>query len=214
LSGRRDPSSQPEGRSSGRRGASSQPKARSAPPGAATRIAAVLLTLWGLMLGAGAAQGGELKSWTGGATPALALRDPTGKAHDLAAYRGKVVVVNFWATWCAPCREEMPSLQALREQLAGKGFEVLAVNLMESEEKIAAFRESELIDLPVLMDRDGAAAKRWKVRMLPISFVIDRQGSIRYQLVGEATWTGPKVAPLIERLIGADTKRQSASAAR
>ena len=78
----------------------------------------------------------------------------------------------------------------------------------------AAFRESELIDLPVLMDRDGAAARRWKVGMLPVSFVIDRQGAIRYRLVGEANWTGPNVAPLIERLIGAGAKSQSASAAR
>ena len=172
------------------------------------------LVLCGLLLGAGAAHGGELKPWTGGATPALSLRDPAGKAHDLAAYRGKVVLVNFWATWCAPCREEMPSMQALRQRLAGKPFEVLAVNLMESEEKIAAFRESELIDLPVLMDRDGAAAKRWKVRMLPISFIVDRRGAIRYQLVGEANWTGPTVISAIDRLLGADTTHQSASAAR
>ncbi len=199
---------------SGRRDASSHLRARSAPVRAATKLAAALLALCGFVLGAGAAHGGELKPWTGGATPALALKDPTGKPHNLTDYRGKVVLLNFWATWCAPCREELPSMQALRERLAGKGFEVITVNLMESEEKITAFRESELIDLPVLMDRDGAAAKRWKVRMLPISFVIDRQGAIRYQLVGEANWTGPEVAPVIERLIGADRKSQSASAAR
>ena len=172
------------------------------------------LVLCALLLGAGAAHCGELKPWTGGATPALALKDPAGKTYDLAAYRGKVVLVNFWATWCGPCREEMPSMQALRQRLAGKPFEVLAVNLMESEAKIAAFRESELIDLPVLMDRDGTAAKRWKVRMLPISFVIDRRGAIRYQLVGEASWTGPDIIAAIERLIDADAKSQSASAAR
>ena len=166
----------------------------------------LLLVLCGLVLGAGAAHCGELKPWAGGPTPPLALRDPSGKEHDLAAYRGKVVLVNFWATWCAPCREEMPSLHALRQRLAGKPFEVLTVNLMESEEKIAAFRESELIDLPVLMDRDGAAAKRWKVRMLPISFVVDRRGAIRYQLVGEATWTRPDISAAIERLVGADVK--------
>ena len=174
----------------------------------------LLLPLCGLLLGAGAAHGGELKPWTGGATPSLSLNDPAGKVHDLAAYRGKVVLVNFWATWCAPCREEMPSMQALRQRLEGKPFEVLAVNLMESEEKIAAFREAELIDLPVLMDRDGAAAKRWKVRMLPISFVIDRRGAIRYQLVGEADWTTPDITSAIERLLGSDKMNQSASAAR
>ena len=172
------------------------------------------LALCGLALVAGTAHGGELKTWTGGATPALALRDPSGIAHDLAAYRGKVVLVNFWATWCAPCREEMPSMQALRQRLEGQPFEVLAVNMMESEEKIAAFREAELIDLPVLMDKDGAAAKRWKVRMLPVSFVVDRRGAIRYQLVGEAVWTSPGISSAIERLIGADAKNQRASTAR
>jgi thiol-disulfide isomerase/thioredoxin len=176
-------------------------------------IRSLLLALCSLMLGAFAAHGGELKPWTGGATPRLALKDTAGKSHDLSAYRGKVVLVNFWATWCPPCRAELPSMQALRERLAGKGFEVLTVNLMESEEKISAFRESELIDLPVLMDRDGDAAKRWKVGMLPISFVIDRRGAIRYQLVGEANWTGSNITSVIERLIGADAKNQSASAA-
>ena len=195
------------------RGASSRICTQSAPARADAKIGAALLALCGLLLWAGAAHGGELKPWTGGATPALALRDPTGKLHKLADYRGKVVVVNFWATWCPPCREEMPSMQALRTELAGKGFEVLAVNLMESEEKIAAYLDSELIDLPVLMDRDGAAAKRWNVDMLPISYVIDRKGAIRYRLVGETNWTGPKVAPLIERLLGPDANSQSASAA-
>ncbi len=198
---------------SGRRKTSLRIRAPRARIRAAIRIGAALLGLCGFLLGADAAQGGELKPWTGGATPALALRDPAGKPHKLADYLGKVVVVNFWATWCPPCREEMPSMQALREELAGKGFEVLAVNLMESEEKIAAFRESELIDLPVLMDRDGAAAKRWKVGMLPISFIIDRRGAIRFQLVGEANWTGPDVAPVIQRLLGAGAKNQSASTA-
>ena len=198
---------------SGRREASARARARSAPVRAAANIGAALLALCGFLFGVGAARGSELKPWAGGATPALELRDPAGKLHKLADYRGKVVVVNFWATWCPPCREEMPSLQALRTELAGKGFEVLTVNLMESEEKIAAYRESELIDLPVLMDRDGAAAKRWKVDMLPVSYIIDRKGAIRYQLVGEATWTGPKVAPLIERLLGTDANSHSASAA-
>lgn len=173
-----------------------------------------LLALCGLVLGASLAHAGELKPWSGGATPALSLPDPSGRMHDLAAYRGKVVLVNFWATWCAPCREEMPSMQALRTHLEDKPFEVLAVNMMESEEKIAAFRESELIELPVLMDKDGAAARNWKVRMLPISFVIDRHGAIRYQLVGEANWTAANIRSAIEHLIGAGLKNKSASTAR
>ena len=180
---------------------------------AASGFASALLALCGFTLGAGAAHGDPLKPWTGGATPALVLKDPAGKTYDLAAYRGKVVLVNFWATWCPPCREEMPSMQALRQELGGRGFEVLAVNLSESEEKIAAFSDAELIDLPFPMDRDGAAARRWKVNMLPASFVVDRSGRIRYHLLGETNWTGADVKPLIERLLGARTNSRSASAA-
>ena len=162
---------------------------------------AALAALSLVLLGGMTAQAGELKAWRGGATPPLALGDTAGKTRDLAAYRGKVVLLNFWATWCEPCRDEMPSIQALRAKFAGRPFEVLAINMMESEEKIAAFQQSELIDLPVLMDRDGAVAKRWKVRMLPISFLIDREGAIRYQLVGEANWTAKEITSVVERLM-------------
>src|SRR5262245_4339970 len=87
------------------------------------------------------AQAQTLKPWTGGATPALALRDLEGRQHRLSDYRGKVVLVNFWATWCEPCREEMPSMQRLRASLAGRPFEVLAINLAESESKVRRFLE-------------------------------------------------------------------------
>ena len=167
-----------------------------------------------VLAAAGTAHCGELKPWSGGATPPLSLKDPAGQVHDLAAYRGKVVLVNFWATWCEPCRQEMPSMQNLRARFAGKPFEILAVNLMESEQKITAFSKSEMIDLPVLMDRDGAAAKLWKVRMLPVSFVVDRQGAVRYQLVGDADWTSRDISAAIERLMSRDTEPTRADAAR
>ena len=84
------------------------------------------------LLWTGSAMATELKPWTGGAAPALALEDLSGKPHDLAAYRGSVVLVNFWATWCGPCRDEMPSIERLRTSLAGRPFTVLAVNVGES----------------------------------------------------------------------------------
>jgi len=77
--------------------------------------------------GGARAAGGELKLWRGGATPPLVLHDLKGKEHRLTDYRGKVVVLNFWATWCGPCREEMPSMQRLKDKLAGKPFAILAV---------------------------------------------------------------------------------------
>jgi len=81
----------------------------------------------------------ELKRATGGPAPALQLEDLSGKPHRLADYRGKVVLVNFWATWCEPCRDEMPSIERLRASLDGRAFAVFAVNLGETEPRIRAF---------------------------------------------------------------------------
>ena len=131
----------------------------------------------------------QLRPWNGGMTPALALRDVGGQLHRLEDYRGKVVLVNFWATWCEPCREEMPSMNRLRASLTGRPFEVLAVNLAESEARILRFKEQVPLDFAVLMDRDSAVAKAWRARVLPISFLVGPDGRIRYSVVGEIDWT-------------------------
>ena len=160
---------------------------------------------------AGPLHAGELVPWKGGATPPLLLKDPSGAAHELSAYHGKVVLVNFWATWCEPCRAEMPSMQRLRQRFAGRPFAVLAVNFMESDEKVTAYLQSEKIDLPALMDNDGASAKRWKVRILPASFVVDARGRIRYALTGEANWDAPEFVSAIERLFEREASPTRAS---
>ena len=157
----------------------------------------VLAALIGL---AGAAFGGELKRWGGGATPPLALKDASGALHDLKAYRGKVVLINFWATWCEPCRDEMPSLQRLRARLSNLPFTILAINMGESEEKAASFLKPLDIDLKVVFDKDTSAAKQWKVRTLPATFVIDTKGNIRYSLLGEAQWDSRDFVAAISRL--------------
>jgi thiol-disulfide isomerase/thioredoxin len=147
------------------------------------RLAAVLVALAAFSAGAQ-----ELKPWPGGSTPPLALRDLEGRPHRLQDYRGKVVLVNFWATWCEPCREEMPSIQKLRASLAGRPFEVLAVNLAESEARIRRFMGHTPLPFPVLLDRDGSIAKAWRARVLPVSFVVGPDGAIRYRALGELDW--------------------------
>jgi len=143
------------------------------------------------------AAGQQLKPWSGGSAPALALRDLDGRMHRLEDYRGKVVLVNFWATWCDPCREEMPSMNRLRASLAGRPFEVLAVNLAESEQRIRRFMETVPLGFPVLMDRDSAVAKAWRARLLPVSFLLGPDGAIRYWALGEIDWTQERVRKTI-----------------
>jgi peroxiredoxin len=143
----------------------------------------------------------ELRPWSGGGTPPLALQDLDGRPHRLEDYRGKVVLVNFWATWCVPCREEMPSINSLRASLAGRLFEVLAVNLAEPEPRIRRFMEQVPLDFTVLLDRDTAVAKAWQARILPASFVVGADGRIRYSVLGEINWTEERVRKAIHALL-------------
>ncbi len=168
-----------------------------------------------LALSAYAAAAGELKPWSGGATPPLALQDLAGRSHDLAQYRGKVVLVNFWATWCAPCRAEMPSMDRLRRSLQGQPFEVLAVNLAEPVSRIEKFLETTPVGFPLLLDRDGAVARAWKARVLPASYLVGGDGRIRYVVLGELDWSGEAARRVVLDLIQESTSRSTrASAAR
>ncbi len=147
------------------------------------------------------AAGQQLRPWSGGSAPALTLRDLEGRLHRLEDYRGRVLLVNFWATWCEPCREEMPSMNRLRASLAGRPFEVLAVNLAESEQRIRRFMTQVPLEFPVLMDRDRAAAKAWRARLLPVSFLLGPDGTIRYWALGEIDWSQERVRKTILELM-------------
>jgi len=144
----------------------------------------------------------ELQLWTGGPAPGLRLKDLAGHVHRLADYRGSVVLVNFWATWCEPCRDEMPSMQRLKTKLAGRPFVVLAVNLGEPEARIRKFLSEAKLQLTVLLDPGMKAADAWKARILPASYVIGRDGKIRYHVIGGLDWSSKPVAAVIGNLVG------------
>ena len=143
----------------------------------------------------------ELKLWEGGATPALAVEDMTGKPHDLAEYKGKVVLVNFWATWCEPCRAEMPSIDRLRDSLKGKPFAVVAVNMAEPLSRIEKFSATMPLGFPLLRDRDGSVSKAWKAKLLPASYLIGRDGKIHYVAYGELDWSSEPVRQRVNELL-------------
>jgi len=136
--------------------------------------------------------------------PALQLKNLQGQRVDLGDYKGKVVLVNFWASWCPPCVHEMPSMQQLADHYRGQPFEILAVNMAESEETVTRFlREKVQVKFPILMDIDGEALKRWQVFAFPTSYVIDKQGKISLALFGAIDWMQDDVVKKIEHLLKA-----------
>jgi thiol-disulfide isomerase/thioredoxin len=134
-------------------------------------------------------------------TPALALPAWEAPPFTLAAARGQVLLLNFWASWCAPCRDEMPSLELLAQRHQGDRLQVLAVNFRETDAAIRRFIDQTSLTLPILRDTDGAAAKAWQVRIFPTTVAIGRNGRAAFSVVGEADWTGPAARAWIQPLL-------------
>jgi thiol-disulfide isomerase/thioredoxin len=143
----------------------------------------------------------ELRAWKGSSTPVLASADLAGKRVNLNDLRGRVVLVNFWATWCEPCRDEMPSLARLQEKLKGKPFEVLAVNYGESRSKVADFVRKEGWSIAILLDPEKQAADAWGAKGLPMTFLVDATGRVRYSTFGERDWSEGEGLAAVEELL-------------
>ena len=170
----------------------------------------VLALMLGLAAGlaaiaqAASPQTGKLLAPASAAVAPLELRDMAGKLHRLSDYRGKVVLVNFWASWCEPCRDEMPSMRALKQRMDGvrkDAFVVLAVNYGENEIRIGSFLQQYPLDFPVLLDPFSEAWRAWKPGLLPASFLIGRDGRLRYRVLGELDWAGAEAERVVRSLI-------------
>lgn len=142
-----------------------------------------------------------------GMLPPLALTDTKGNPAQLDQYRGKVLVLNFWATWCAPCLAEMPSLQRLHQALQGRDAVVVGVSVGDARMSVERFIETHRIDFPILMDADKTQHKRWKVGILPTTFVLDAKGTPRFRHVGERAWDGQDIVAVIDGLLAPRTRR-------
>lgn len=141
-------------------------------------------------------------STPGGQAPVpLVLSDLAGKTVDLSSLKGQVVLVNFWATWCEPCRDEMPSLNRVHNRLKSKGFNVVGINIGETQARIKQFLDIVPVDFTILRDVDMSVMKSWRVRILPASYLVDKNGMLRYQLIGDANWDDPKMQAQILELM-------------
>ena len=151
--------------------------------------------------------GFDLQPWPRGrAAPAFPATDMTGQAVSLQALRGKVVLVNFWASWCEPCRAEMPSLQALAEREKAQ-LVVLTINLKESPEAIARFVQFTGLTLPVLRDPLGDTARVWGIKIYPSTVLVDSKGQVRSVVRGALDWAGSEGEALWRPLLRAEPQR-------
>lgn len=152
-----------------------------------------LIVAWGAGVGlAGpgvpAAEESRFLPWTEAPVLPLAGRDVTGQPQALADHRGQVVLVNFWATWCEFCKDEFASLKRLQEQLAGRSLAILLVNFGESPPKVRRYARQIPLNAHVVLDPDQEAARAWRVRVIPSSFLVDPQGRVRYRVIGTIDW--------------------------
>lgn len=131
--------------------------------------------------------------------PDLRLTDLTGKVQDLKDYRGKVVLLNFWATWCPPCIKEIPSLNNLQKKFSSDDFVVLSVDMGEEPKDIQAFLDHIPTDYPVLVDSTSSLTEPWQLKAFPSTYVIDRKGQLRYMYFGGLEWDEPEIVKFLEQ---------------
>ncbi|MEA2094396.1 MAG: TlpA disulfide reductase family protein [Pseudomonadota bacterium] len=132
--------------------------------------------------------------------PDFSLQDTDGNLHRLSEYRGRPVIINFWATWCPPCREEIPSMNRAWHVLREEGVAMLAINVGEDEDTIFVFTADYPADFPLLLDRSGDIIGQWPVKGLPTTYVIAPDGSIAYRAIGGREWDDDDLLDVIRKL--------------
>ena len=144
----------------------------------------------------------QLKSYVGNPNPnPIALKDINGKSYNISEYKDRVIVVNFWATWCTPCIKEIPSLNNLRKAMHDKSFELISINYAEKAETIREFMKMVNVEFPVLLDEEGKESAKWKVIAFPSTFVIGKDGLIHYGVNAGIEWDTPEVLDTINRML-------------
>ncbi len=134
--------------------------------------------------------------------PDFNLRDIGGGMVSLASYRGSWVLLNFWATWCGPCRAEMPSMESLSRHFGGQGFTLLAINQKESPAQVANFMRTNGLNFPTPLDSDGRVSAAYRVYGIPVTYVIDGSGNAIGMTSGARDWATQEVVEAFRKLVG------------
>ena len=168
------------------------------------RFVAALSVVFAALAASGAAraQGYEVRPWPANKpVPGLEGADLNGQAWRLSSLRGKAVLINFWASWCEPCRAEMPSLQTMAEFYGPDKLVVLAVNFKEGVTTAQRFVQRSKLQLPVLLDPFGQTARQWGATAFPTTILIGADGHVRGMVRGEMDWLSPEAAKMVEPLL-------------
>ncbi len=143
--------------------------------------------------------------WVDREAPHFQLADRDGRVHQLSEYQGQVVFLNFWASFCEPCRREMPSMESLVRQYQNQGMIMVAISLDEGWEDVDTFMEAFLPGqrsaMTVLLDEDSQVAETYGTELIPETYIIDRRGRVVARFVGDYDWTRPEVKQIIEGLL-------------
>lgn len=124
-----------------------------------------------------------------------------GTNQKLSDLKGKVVFLNFWATWCPPCRREMPSMETLYQRFKGQGLEMLAVDCQEDSGGVSAFMRRNRLTFPAVLDKSGAVSGNYGIEAIPTTYIIDRSGKIILKVVGSLDWNNQKIIAAFETLL-------------
>ena len=141
-----------------------------------------------------------------GSAQNFTLNDIDGEQFELNNSKGQWVFLHFWASWCGPCREEMPAIQQLADKMKGEKFQIIMINTAEDEDTVFEFLGSINVELNSLLDVDGRVTEVWKPRGLPTSFLINPEGKVKYQAIGGREWGSPIYINFIKKLLKPDAK--------
>ena len=140
----------------------------------------------------------------GTTAPDFELESTDGTMVKLSSFQGNLVFLNFWATWCPPCRAEMPSMQELYDQFSDKGLVMLAVDLQESEAKVTAFMDKLNLEFPALLDKSGQVGRQYGVRNIPTTYLIGPTGDVITRAIGAREWSSPEAIEYFTLLLDAE----------
>ncbi len=140
-------------------------------------------------------------SEVGGAAPLFEYPDSTGKIWKMADFKGKVVFINFWATWCTTCEAEMPTKEALRKIMKGRPLQMFGMLFRDDPANLIPYFQTHEVNLPTLISPDNEAAKTFGLTGVPETFIIDKEGIIREKLVGPRVWDSPENIAMIEKYL-------------